>query len=227
MYDYLSKYYNQIFQFNPSINTWIKPFTTVHGHAIDLGCGTGRLTKSIADFDMHVVGIDLDSYMIDMAKTDYPHLEFRVENMLESFNSDQMYDLITCFGNTIVHLDFQSIHDFFIMMKKSLNHGGKIIIQTLNYDQILIDKPQELKPIENQTLKFNRYYTYHDNSITFGTSLYVEGKHFTGSTLIYPYVMHTFKSISEQTGFKLSTYGDLILDIVTPHTNHVYYVFEV
>ena len=45
---------------------------------LDLGCGTGRLTKEIAQSGADVVGIDSSPEMIAKAKQDYPASPVRV-----------------------------------------------------------------------------------------------------------------------------------------------------
>jgi len=64
MYDLLSKYYDRLFKFNPAFKTFLFPYATKKGEALDLGCGTGRLTHLISTLDMQVKGIDLDPFMI-------------------------------------------------------------------------------------------------------------------------------------------------------------------
>ena len=47
---------------------------------LDLGCGTGYLTSIIAASGADVVGIDNSMEMVTKAKTEYPQLEFQVQN---------------------------------------------------------------------------------------------------------------------------------------------------
>ena len=45
---------------------------------LDLGCGTGHLTQTIAESGAHVIGIDSSASMIKTAQSTYPQLEFHV-----------------------------------------------------------------------------------------------------------------------------------------------------
>jgi 2-polyprenyl-3-methyl-5-hydroxy-6-metoxy-1,4-benzoquinol methylase len=111
MYDLLSKYYDRLFKFNPKLKSFLFPYATKNGEALDLGCGTGRLTQVIASLDMKVKGIDLDPFMIHEAKKKYPELSFSTEDMIDFVkHPSETYDLITCFGNTIVHLDEKTLN---------------------------------------------------------------------------------------------------------------------
>jgi 2-polyprenyl-3-methyl-5-hydroxy-6-metoxy-1,4-benzoquinol methylase len=226
MYDYLSKYYNRIFKFNNDIKTWIAPFTKKGGFAIDLGCGTGRLTHVLNDLGMKTIGIDLDSHMIDVAKHDYPQIDFKVENILDAFHDEKTYDLITCFGNTIVHLKKEELNTLFTYLQDKLSIHGYIIFQTLNYDHILEEKPSELKLIENDVFTFKRTYIYEEDHIVFGTVLNVEQKTLEGSTIIYPYTMNDFIHLAQTYDFNLTIYGDLVKNQLDNKANHIYYVFR-
>jgi 2-polyprenyl-3-methyl-5-hydroxy-6-metoxy-1,4-benzoquinol methylase len=226
MYDYLSKYYNQIFKFNDEIAKWIKPFTKVGGFAADLGCGTGRLTHVVNDLGMKITGIDLDTHMIEVAKTNFPKIDFKIQNMLDAFNDTKTYDLITCFGNTIVHLNKDELELLFKKIYDKLSIHGYAIFQTLNYDHILEHKPSELKTIENDVFSFKRTYTYENDHILFTTELNVEDKHFVGSTPIYPHKANDFIKLASSLGFHISMYGDLVKDNITESATHIYYVFH-
>lgn len=226
MYAYLSKYYDAIFDFNPKLSGFISLFIKPNGLAIDLGCGTGRLTNLLNEQKMNVIGIDLDEYMIEMARHKYPHLSFKVEDMIQSFDSDVCYDLMTCFGNTIVHLNLNQVYDLFKKMKNHLKKEGHIILQTLNYDHILKSKPPHLKNIEKDGLKFYRSYTYQKDLIVFKTELHVENQCFEGSTVIYPHLLHDFMLLAKAYDMSLTIYGDMIEHQVNEKTNHIYYVFK-
>lgn len=67
---------------------------------LDLGCGTGYLTSIIAASGAIVVGIDNSIEMVTKAKTEYPQLEFQVQNAT-AFHFDQHFDAI--FSNAVLH----------------------------------------------------------------------------------------------------------------------------
>ena len=56
---------------------------------IDLGCGTGHLTKQIKDNGAEVTGIDASAEMIEKAEKEFPGVDFRVADGANfHFNSD-------------------------------------------------------------------------------------------------------------------------------------------
>ena len=111
---------------------------------LDIGCGGGILSESLAKLDASVTGIDMSHDAINVAKlhaiSSSEHKKLNLEyyvTSLEEFwqkksvtNSDtQLYDVITCL-EMLEHVpDPESI---VIHMKKLLKPGGKIFISTLN-----------------------------------------------------------------------------------------------
>ncbi len=69
-------------------------------YILDLGCGTGHLTRSISEAGAHVIGIDSSTEMIEQAKANWPGLDFRVQSATE-FISDISFDAI--FSNAVLH----------------------------------------------------------------------------------------------------------------------------
>lgn len=67
---------------------------------LDLGCGTGDLTKEIALTGAHVVGIDASAEMIEKARFKYPELEFRRMDA-KDIAFDEPFDAI--FSNAVLH----------------------------------------------------------------------------------------------------------------------------
>jgi SAM-dependent methyltransferase len=48
----------------------------------DVGCGPGQVGAHLATLDLDVIGIDLSPGMVEVARTRYPDLEFRVGDMI-------------------------------------------------------------------------------------------------------------------------------------------------
>ena len=67
---------------------------------LDLGCGTGHLTAQLAAVGAHVVGIDNDSGMIELARQHYPALRFEVADG-SAFQLDETFDAV--FSNAAIH----------------------------------------------------------------------------------------------------------------------------
>lgn len=69
-------------------------------HILDIGCGTGHLTKQIQDKGAIVKGTDYSPDMIAQAKKLFPGVDFAVENAAD-FYTEQKYDAV--FSNAALH----------------------------------------------------------------------------------------------------------------------------
>lgn len=67
---------------------------------LDLGCGTGALTHTLAEGGAHVIGLDASADMIAKARADYPDLEFVVADA-----TSMMYNSVfdTVYSNAALH----------------------------------------------------------------------------------------------------------------------------
>jgi len=92
---------------------------------LDLGCGTGHLTKEIARRGAAVVGIDRSEDMIMQARGSYPDLEFMVADAL-TYRPDRQFDAV--FSNAVLHWvqppeqAVQTIHS-------ALRPGGRLVAE--------------------------------------------------------------------------------------------------
>lgn len=67
---------------------------------LDLGCGSGQLTRAIAESGARVTGLDNSASMIDAARGAYPELSFVLGDARE-FSFDEPFDAV--FSNAALH----------------------------------------------------------------------------------------------------------------------------
>jgi SAM-dependent methyltransferase len=101
---------------------------------LDVGCGTGHHVGMVNDKNLKVVGIDISKSMIEEAKKNYPGLNFKVGNVLDSsqFNNN-MFTHILCLYFTIYY--FPDKRQFFDNCMDWLMPGGYLIIHLVNRDK--------------------------------------------------------------------------------------------
>jgi len=131
---------------------------------LDVGCGTGFFSNSIAKLGANVTGIDFSQSAILIAKKmhSHPNLEFR---QLDVSNINEKFDVIVSIG-TLEHMDEPL--EILKKMKKNLTPKGKIIITSPNWTNPrgyvlmtllhLFDAPITLADLHYQTPKdFEKY----------------------------------------------------------------------
>jgi glycine/sarcosine N-methyltransferase len=182
-YTSISKYYSEIFPYNPIQLQFVKnSIGNLSGKQIlDIGCATGELAFNLAKESAKVTGIDLNEDLLKQAKTKKKHsnLQFQKGNMLELENDfqERQFDAVLCFGNTMVHLlTTNLIQQMLNGVNAILKPGGMFLMQILNYDYILNEQISELPIIETENIKFVRNYEFGVSSpiVRFKTDLHLK-----------------------------------------------------
>jgi glycine/sarcosine N-methyltransferase len=212
-YSSISKYYSEIFPYNPAqLQFASKNFGGLDGKKVlDIGCATGELAFQMAKGGAFVTGIDLNKDLLEKAENEkvHPNLTFQKGDMLQlkkDFRPKE-FDVVLCFGNTLVHLPsseliLEMLKDVYDILKP----GGVFLLQILNYDYILSEPIAELPLIETENIKFVRYYGFDKNrlSVDFKTELHLkkEGEVIFNETPLLALKSNELKNLLEKTGFE-------------------------
>jgi SAM-dependent methyltransferase len=73
------------------------------GQALDVGCGTGRLTRLLLDCGHVVQGVDASEEMLDLARQTAPGATYTVGPLDELPFADDSWDLVVC-GLALTHV---------------------------------------------------------------------------------------------------------------------------
>ncbi|MGZ3630674.1 MAG: class I SAM-dependent methyltransferase [Ktedonobacteraceae bacterium] len=92
---------------------------------LDLGCGTGHLTHSIAESGARVIGIDSSASMIETAQSTYPQLEFHMADARD-FSFASPFDAI--FSNATLHWIMEA-EQVVCCIAASLKPGGRFVAE--------------------------------------------------------------------------------------------------
>ena len=214
-YSDLTRYYEYVFPLAPLKVKWLKGFVDVNHitSLLDVGCATGDLCEAMSHYVPKVHGFDLDPVMVQKAMTQYPECAhiFSEGNMLEMslLFDGESYDLITCFGNTLVHISKVDLEKALIQIKHKLNPGGWFIGQILNYDYVLDTPIKSLPLIDNEAIRFDRTYEW-DNptQLDFKTRLRVKdsGAIYDNVIQLYPIRRDVLEGLLKDTGFNRVTF---------------------
>jgi SAM-dependent methyltransferase len=105
----------------------------------DIGCGTGHHVAEFASKNLKVIGIDISPSMIEQAKKEAPHANFKVGNALDNglFNQNSLTHVL-CLYFTIYY--FKEKMQFFYNCMDWLMPGGYLIVHLVDretFDPIL------------------------------------------------------------------------------------------
>ncbi|MDO9614987.1 MAG: class I SAM-dependent methyltransferase [Bacteroidota bacterium] len=212
-YTSISRYYQQIFPFNPAQINFLKQVLPYNGaKVLDVGCATGELSFALTRFGFPIWAFDFDAEMIEIAQnakpedTMFPVFEQLDMRLIGEHYPESFFNTVICFGNTLVHLlNNDDILKFLRGAYKLLAPEGKLTIQILNYQYILDDQIKSLPLIDNEHISFERNYTFDEGSdlIDFNTRLTVKstGQEITNLVKLYAIRQNKLQELLEEAGF--------------------------
>jgi ubiquinone/menaquinone biosynthesis C-methylase UbiE len=108
------------------------------GPALEVACGTGRITLPIARAGIDIAGLDISRPMLDRARRKAEAEGLTVpwmERDCREIEAEGTYALIFSATNAMQHLhDFASITGFLASAKRALLPGGTLILDVFNPD---------------------------------------------------------------------------------------------
>ena len=148
---------------------------------LDMACGTGQHAALFRQWGLHVVGCDPSSEMLAVCESNFGKAVVGdrqgIEFLPVGFGEIQgkigrSFDAITCLGNSYPHLLTESAaQEALDDSHASLRPGGVLVVQTLNYAQMIADNERFMPPSsgtrESKELLFLRVLDFGDELVTF------------------------------------------------------------
>ncbi len=120
---------------------------------LDVGCGTGHHARLFAEMAPLVVGIDPSTAMLERAQslTDGDNPRFIEGAFSDIPTLPGTFDVITVLGNTLAHAhNARGLTRALKAMRLGLAPGGRVVIQVINYDSLLVARSRWLPVVSRQ-----------------------------------------------------------------------------
>lgn len=122
--------------------------------ALDMGCGTGVLSRILGQQGIAAWGMDLASGMIDIARREDPDGHYDVADML-TYAPGRTFDLVTCTGDALNHIpSLSDIETIFRNVHSFLNPEGWFLFDLLNEAEVSDSEPFDLPFSDTVSARF-------------------------------------------------------------------------
>ena len=199
------------------------------GSALDAGCGTGFHSFLLAQLGVAVTAVDLSVAMLDGLRRHAVERKLSIVTVQSSFQElprhiKTVFDGVFCMGNSLAHLlstdDLRLALDSFLTL---LNPGGLLVLQLLNFERILLQRPRILSVKTGGDAVYTRYYEYADPLIRFNiTKSTKDGTqpNETITTTLRPIVSNELSHMLGKVGFEhVRCFGSISLEEYAPATS--------
>ncbi|APT84723.1 class I SAM-dependent methyltransferase [Corynebacterium aquilae] len=95
---------------------------------LDAGCGQGRIGGYLAQAGHDVTGIDLDPYLVEIARAKYPEAVFVVGDLSADEMPGGPYELIVSAGNVVAFLEEDGRLPALKALARVLDRNGRLVI---------------------------------------------------------------------------------------------------
>lgn len=186
----------------------LAPSSTV----LDLACGKGRHSRTLASYGFDVTGVDLSANSIQSAQEfEQANLRFAVQDMREPLNQkfDVVFNLFTSFG----YFDSQEDNSKVIQAVHSmLNPDGIFVIDFMNAFRIAKNLvPNEVKTIDDVEYRIQREFT--GEHIIKDIEVVDGQKRFKFSERVQYLIENDFRTLLSSNGFEvLEIFGNFNLE---------------
>lgn len=154
-YNYFSALYDELTE-EMDYTPWIEIVKKYKGDLLDVGCGSATLIILLKQLGYDCSGLDLSSEMLSIGKKklqmNHLNVDMYEDNMI-TFKIDKKFDIITCFFDTLNHLNnYNELKDTLINLSEHLNEEGTLLVDLFT--------KEKMSDIDDEEFVFDEF-TYH------------------------------------------------------------------
>ncbi len=120
------------------------------GAVIELGCGPGELSSTIAECGLSVVGVDKNLEKIGQARKRYPHIEFIEADILSLPHAGKSYDTVVL-SEVLEHVSEEAGDRMLSTAWSFVAPGGRLIVSVPNED--CVPHANHIREFDQKSLK--------------------------------------------------------------------------
>lgn len=141
----------------PAMVKFLQPL--VKGRTVlDLGCGTGILTKKIADWGGNVEGVDIAEKMIAIARRELPDIKFEIADAADLPYADREFDIVA--SSLVMHYT-RDLLSVFSEIGRVLKNQGEYVFSIHHpfQESFKLDKKRDDgRPVMQPYFNDDKYY---------------------------------------------------------------------
>ena len=220
-YNALSENYDNMLGFENALqkrtNALSKFIHNSYKTTIDIGCGTGLDSVSLALNGLKVTGYDTSVQMISKARENAKKRNLKIHFINAPFSKARITkstkaDLVVSLGNAFANIKEKDLKGIINIAHEVLNEGGSFLFQVLNYDLIRKENKRIVNITSKNGITFIRFYDIEKNLLRFNILTVNEtntSDYSLISTELYKHNKIWFSSVLKKSGFKKIKYmGD-------------------
>ena len=198
---------------------------------LDVACGTGLHAIALAQLGLQVTAADLSEKMLQKARqhADEHGVKVRwIQGAMEELDRvvAESFDAIFCLGNSIPHLlTPEALERTVAVFTDRLNKGGILVVQLLNYHNILKSRERIINIRCDQDQNIVRFYDFDHPFLRFNILTFRcrdhKVEHQLHSTKLYPYGKEDFGLLSKLGYHEINFYGNMNFDPWTENARNL------
>lgn len=181
--NHLGKFYSWMLGDFDTNEEKMREFFAAHGiasqtnqTALDLGCGNGIQSVALTKLGYKVKAVDFNAQLLDELNEHKNHYGIEVINseVINYLNSvNKKFSLITCMGDTILHLESREwVKEFIKLCYENLESGGKLILSFRDYSTELKGDSRFIPVKSDDTRVMTCFLEYYNDYIKVTDLLY-------------------------------------------------------
>jgi glycine/sarcosine N-methyltransferase len=213
-YQVLTPYYDELFPTNDKQLSFLSSCFPITSSLLDIGAGTGNTAIALAKTGYKLTASEPEYNMAIRIneKNDSDSLQIKVLqfSMLQISQLNETFDGIYCIGNTLPHLkNLSEICTFLQAAYDKLTEHGTLVIQTVNFEKVLLQQGYTFPIIQKDTFTFKRQYDLQNDIVMFTTILEDQSETQSNTLPLYPVTRTQLETELHNCGFhNISVYGD-------------------